>query len=229
MTRQIVALGGGGFMMEPDNPRLDDYILGLARGRESRVCFVPTATGDSDRQISAFFRLLGSRCRGSYLPLFQPDVVPAAERLDVDIIYVSGGNTANMLALWRVHGIDRLMREAYERGVILCGLSAGAVCWFEEALTDSFGLPARPMDCLGFLPGSFCPHYDGEPHRAPVYRGLVASGGIRPGWAVGDGAALHFVDGALVKGVASRPGARAHRVEVVNGVVEESPIALQNL
>jgi peptidase E len=142
-------------MMEPDNPRLDDYILGLARGRESRVCYVPTATGDNDRMISNFYRLLGSRCRASHLPLFMSDVMPARERLEVDVIYVAGGSTANMLAIWRLHGIDELLRSAYERGVILCGLSAGALCWFEQGVTDSFGA-LRGMECLGFLAGSFC-------------------------------------------------------------------------
>ena len=154
MAKQLVALGGGGFMMEPENPRLDDYILSLARGRDSRVCYVPTATGDNPHLVANFYRLLGHRCRASHLPLFMNDCLPAADRLDVDIIYVSGGNTANMLALWRLHGIDQLLRAAYDRGVILCGLSAGALCWFGQGVTDSFG-PLRGMDCLGFIPESF--------------------------------------------------------------------------
>ena len=228
MTKQIVAMGGGGFMMEPNNRRLDDYILSLARGGDSRVCYVPTATGDNDRPVAAFYRLLGARCRASHLPLFLDDVMPAKKRLDVDIIYVSGGNTANMLALWRLHGIDRLLREAYERGVILCGVSAGAICWFEEGTTDSFGPPLRALDCLGFLPGSFCPHYDGEAERRPIYHRLITAG-MRPGWAADDGAALHFVDGKMVGGVASRPEARAFRVQLEGGAVDEQPLPLQIL
>lgn len=227
MSRQIVALGGGGFMMEPDNPRLDDYILGLARGRDSRVCYVPTATGDNDRLVTSFYRLLGSRCRASHLPLFTSDVMPASERLDVDVIYVSGGNTANMLAVWQLHGIDRLLRAAYERGVVLCGLSAGALCWFEEGVTDSFG-PLRGMECLGLLGGSFCPHYDGEAQRRPTYRRLVAAG-MRDGHAADDGAGLHFVDGTLVRVVVSRPQARAFTVRGKGGIVEEEAIAVEKL
>jgi peptidase E len=227
MAKQIVALGGGGFMMEPDNPRLDEYILGLARGRDSRVCYVPTATGDNDRLVSNFYRILGSRCRASHLPLFMDDVMPAAERLDVDVIYVSGGNTANMLALWRLHGIDQLLRAAYERGVILCGVSAGALCWFEHGVTDSFG-PLRGMDCLGILAGSFCPHYDGDTRRRPTYHQLIREG-MPGGYAGDDGAALHFLDGKLDRGVASRPNARAFFVQLQNGTVEEQPIALERL
>lgn len=228
MRKQIVAMGGGGFMMEPGNPRLDDYILGLARGPHSRVCYVPTAMGDSDRQIAEFFRLLGSRCRASYLPLFQHDVMPLEQRLDVDVIYVADGNTINMLAIWRAHGVDRMLRAAYDRGVLLCGLSAGAICWFEEGITDSFGRPLRPMTALGFLPGSFCPHYDGEIDRRPIYQRCIADG-MLAGHAADDGAALHFVDGQLVGGAASRPSARAYRVAAADGNVVEEPITLQSL
>jgi peptidase E len=227
MTKQIVALGGGGFMMEPDNPRLDDYILGLAHGRDSRVCYVPTATGDNDRLVANFYRLLGARCRASHLPLFMNDVMPASERLDVDIIYVSGGNTANMLALWRLHGIDQLLRGAYERGVILCGLSAGALCWFEHGVTDSFG-PLRGMECLGFLSGSFCPHYDGDPQRRPTYHRLLREG-MPGGYAADVGAGLHFIDGELDHGIASRPNANAFFVQLQNGSIEEQPISIERL
>jgi peptidase E len=225
MTRQLVALGGGGFMMEPENPRLDDYILSLARGGDSRVCYVPTATGDNDRMVSNFYRLLGSRCRASHLPLFMNDVMPARERLDVDVIYVAGGNTANMLAIWRLHGIDHLLRGAYERGVILCGLSAGALCWFEQGVTDSFG-PLRGMECLGFLAGSFCPHYDGDPNRRLAYHRLLQEG-MPAGYAAGVGAALHFVDGKLDGGVASHANARAFAVQLRDGSIDEQPIALR--
>jgi peptidase E len=227
MGKQIVALGGGGFMMEPDNPRLDDYILSLARGRDSRVCYVPTATGDNDRLVTNFYRLLGSRCRASHLPLFMNDVMPAAERLDVDIIYVSGGNTANMLALWRLHGIDLMLRAAYERGVILCGLIAGALCWFEHGVTDSFG-PLRGMECLGFLGGSFCPHYDGDPQRRPTYHDLIGKG-MPAGYGADVGAGLHFVDGKLDRGIASRPNANAFFVRLHDGAIEEQLIPLARL
>ncbi|HWE29449.1 MAG TPA: peptidase E [Polyangia bacterium] len=227
MAKQIVAMGGGGFMMEPENPRLDDYILSLARGRESRVCYVPTATGDNPHLIANFYRLLGHRCRATHLSSFMTDVVPAVERLDVDIIYVSGGNTANMLAIWRLHGIDQLMRAAYDRGVILCGLSAGALCWFGQGVTDSFG-PPRGMECLGFIPDSFCPHYVNDATRRPSYHRFMREG-MPAGYAATDSAAIHFVDGKPLRAVASHADGRAFFVQQVGDDIEEKPIPIDLL
>ncbi len=130
-----------------------------------------------------------------------------------DAIFVSGGNTANMLAVWRVHGFDRILREAWEQGIVLAGSSAGMICWFEAGVTDSFGPQLEGMrDGLGFLPGSACPHYDGEERRRPVYQELVANG-FPPGLAADDTAALHFVGTELREVVAAREGACGYRVE----------------
>jgi dipeptidase E len=212
MPKQIVAMGGGGFMMEPENPLLDDFVLGAARGAQSRVCLLPTASGDADRVIVQFYTVLGPRCVATHLPLFnRRHADPAAFLLEQDVVYVTGGNTANMLAVWRVHGIDVALRRAYEAGVVLCGLSAGALCWFESGTTDSFSGLAPFRDGLGFLPGSISPHYDGEARRRPLYQRFVADGG-EPGFGIDDGAAMHFVDGALREVVSSRPQARAYRV-----------------
>jgi peptidase E len=131
--------------------------------------------------------------------------------LDQDAIAVSGGNTANMLALWRTHGVDKLLREAWENGVVLWGASAGMICWFEAGVSDSFGPQLEGMDCLGFLPGSACPHYDGEERRRPRYRELV-DGGFVEGVAADDGVALHYVGTELTEVVTCRPGAAAYRV-----------------
>jgi dipeptidase E len=130
------------------------------------------------------------------------------------VIYVGGGNTANLLAVWRLHGLDAILREALDGGAVLCGVSAGMNCWFDASTTDSFGPQIAPLrDGLGFVPGSACPHYHGEPQRRPAYRALVDDG-FPPGWAADDGAALRFTaDGAFAEGVASRPRARAYRVE----------------
>lgn len=210
--RQIVAMGGGGFLMEPDNPLLDDYVLTLKRGHDSRVCLLPTASGDSDRMIAQFYTWLGPRCRPTHLPLFNR-IHEDAEALLMaqDVIYVGGGNTVNMLAVWRAHGVDRALRRAYDAGIVLTGVSAGALCWFDGGLTDSFGGLAPLDDGLGFVGGSFCPHYD-QGERRPSYERLVA-GGLADGWGADDGAALHFIDGRLHDAVASRSSARTHRVE----------------
>jgi peptidase E len=132
--------------------------------------------------------------------------------LDQDVVYVGGGNTANMLAVWRVHGVDRALQQAWEAGVVLTGISAGSLCWFESGTTDSFGSLAPLTGLLGFLPGSHSPHYDGEPDRRPTYHALVASGALPGGYAADDGAALVFGGTDLVEVVASRPAARGYRV-----------------
>jgi peptidase E len=230
MTKRIVAMGGGGYLMEPNNPLLDDFVLSLARGAESRVCLLPTAAGDSDRMLAMFYTYLGPRCKATHLALFnrRVDDVDAFLRAQ-DIVFVSGGNTANMLAVWRVHGVDAALRRAYEAGVIMAGVSAGALCWFGGGVTDSFGALARLDDGLAFLDGSMCPHYDGEAERRPTYHTLVADG-MPAGWAADDGCALHFVDGALREAVSSRPHARGYRVKrAPDGAVVETPLPTRYL
>ena len=162
-------MGGGGFMMEQSSP-LDDFLLSLSPTARPRVCFVPTPTGDSDRVVAAFFEAFTRRdCEPSCLRLFGVPERPAEHLANQDVIYVSGGNTANALALWRLHGVDVALREAWERGAVLGGVSAGANCWFECSVSDSFGRQLDALrDGLAILPGSFCPHYDGQELRRPV-------------------------------------------------------------
>jgi dipeptidase E len=219
MRRTVVAMGGGGFSMEPDNPLLDDHVLGLARvarGRERpRVCFLATASGDSPQYIADFYSAFARRAEASHLALFQrtEDDIDAL-LLEQDVVYVGGGNTENMLAIWRVHGVDRALRRAWEDGVVMTGLSAGSLCWFETGTTDSFGKGLAALSGgLGFIPGSHSPHYDGEATRRPRYHQLIAEGAVPGGLAADDGAALVFDGPDLVEVVASRPEAHAYRVE----------------
>ena len=146
MTREldgptIVALGGGGFSMEPDNPLLDRYILGLTGKTRPRICFLPTASGDADGLIVKFYTAFGAeRCQPVHLALFRRTVSDIRSLLlSQDVIYVGGGNTINMLAIWRAHGVDEILAEAWREGVVLAGLSAGSLCWYESGVTDSFG------------------------------------------------------------------------------------------
>jgi len=190
-------------------PRFDDLVLELGG---PRVCFVPTPSGD--HMIARFYESFAYRAVATHVA-FNP--WPRADLrehvLSQDAIYVSGGNTANALAIWRAHGFDAVLREAWERGILLCGWSAGMICWFEAGVTDSFGPQLEGMrDGLGFVPGSACPHYDGEELRRPIYRSLVADG-FPPGYAADDGAALHFVGTELHEVVAVEDAARAYRVE----------------
>jgi len=213
-------MGGGGFSMEPDDPLLDDAILDLARRTRGvdrpRICFLATASGDSAGYIEDFHAAFDARdAEASHLGLFFRSVTDIETfLLAQDAIYVGGGNTMNMLAVWRIHGVDRILRAAYEAGTVMAGVSAGSLCWFEGGTTDSFGPELAPIhDGLGFIAGSHCPRYDGEPGRRPLYQRLIAEGRLPPGHAADDGAALVFSDGALVEVVASRPSARAYRVE----------------
>ena len=220
VSRTVVAMGGGGFSMEPDNPLLDDHVLALARaarGRDRpRVCFLATASGDSPVYIANFYTAFARRAEATHLPLFlRAEIDIEAFLLDQDVVYVGGGNTENMLAIWRVHGVDVALRRAWESGVVMTGLSAGSLCWFETGTTDSFGRGLSALSGgLGFVPGSHSPHYDGEENRRPRYHQLVEEGALPAGYAADDGAALVFEDRELVEVVTSRPDARAYRVEL---------------
>jgi len=217
--RWVVAMGGGGFSMEPENTLLDDALLDLARRSRGverpRVCFIGTASGDAEAYIAGFHEAFDRRAEASHLALFTRTVEDIeAFLLQQDVVYVGGGNTENMLAIWRIHGVDRALRAAWTSGVVMAGLSAGSLCWFEGGTTDSYGPTLSVLDGgLGFITGSHCPHYDGEPGRRPLYQQLVADGRLAAGYAADDGAALVFRDGELHTVVASRPEARAYRVE----------------
>jgi dipeptidase E len=214
----IVALGGS---FPGDHPPIDDFLLGLTGRERPRVCFLGTATGDAPVRLVRFYASYARRSEASHLELFGvPEVAPRDQLLEQDLIWVGGGNTASMLAVWRAHGVDEALREAWERGTVLAGSSAGAICWFEAGVTDSFGPDLAAVRCLGFLSGSACPHYDSEAGRRPAFRRLVASGELPPGLAADDGAGLHFVGTELAEVVTAVPGAQAYRVDA-NG---ETPL-----
>jgi dipeptidase E len=199
-------LGLGGFPHEV----LFDHVLGLAAG--TRVLYVPTAVREDPDQIVYWYDRLRGRASLTHLSFFPwPPANLRELTLEQDVILVSGGNTANALAIWRVHSFDEILREAWERGILLTGWSAGMICWFEHGVTDSFGPELAPMDCLGFLPGSACPHYDGEERRRPVYTELVAKG-FPAGVAADDDVGVHYVGTKLREVVTSRAGATAYRM-----------------
>jgi peptidase E len=234
---QIVALGGGGFLMEPENPLLDDFILLLAARKPARICFVPTASADSAHNLVKFYRAFSGRAIPTDLTIFDSVLLSrqpartselASFVAKQDIIYVGGGNTANLLSIWRVHRLDRILHQAWRKGVILCGVSAGMICWFRNGLTDSFGGLAVLGDGLGFINASACPHYDGEKDRRPAYTKAIKEG-LLGGYAADDGAALHFRGTELSEVVASRPGAAAYRVELVNGQARETRLKARYL
>ncbi|MGW1608415.1 Type 1 glutamine amidotransferase-like domain-containing protein [Streptomyces sp. NPDC002285] len=231
-----LALLGGGFSTEDDG-LLDDRLLGHARTPRPRVCFLPTASGDAPGYAERFLTAFRTRssCAPSVLPLFQRTLGDEALRaylLAQDVVYVGGGNTANLLAVWRVHGVDRLLREAYDHGTLLCGISAGANCWGEASHTDSFGPLTSLPDGLGLLPGSVCPHYDSEPGRRSSYRSAVGGGALPAGWALDDGTGTLFTDGSVTEAVTRTPGAHVYRVAADDGgrgVVQEWALPCRRL
>ncbi len=218
--RQIFAMGGGGFTMEPTNPLLDDFVLSLTQAKQPRVLFLPTASGDTTTQINAFQARFADRwCVHEHLSLFR---LSDAKRpldeivLEQDIIYVGGGSMRNLLAIWQAHGLDKLLVRAWRAGTVLAGLSAGAMCWFQGGVTRSSG-PPEPLAGLGLIEGSLTVHADGEPERLPVWLASVRDGTLPGGWALDDGVGLLFKGLQMSRVVSSRPGADAQRVDQVAG------------
>jgi dipeptidase E len=218
--RLIFAMGGGGFTMEPNNPLLDDYVLSLARPNEPRILFLPTASGDTTAQINAFKARFAHRtCVHEHVSLFRMHELTRPLRelvMEQDIIYVGGGSMRNLLAIWKAHGLDELLLEAWQCGIVLAGLSAGAMCWFQAGVTRSSG-PPEALAGLGLLEGSLTVHADGEPERLPVWLASVRSGELPGGWALDDGVGLLFRGKRMDRAVSSRPGAGAQRVDAIAG------------
>lgn len=216
MTTHIVTMGGGGFSMSPDGAptNLDRYLVELTARRSPMVCFVPTASADDSIYVHKFLTAYGSLgVRTMVLTLWQDAAASVARLPEADLVVVGAGSTANLLALWRVHGVDKVLTEMMtaDRNLVLGGHSAGAACWYEGCVTDSFGDVRAWPHGLGMLPGSFCPHWDGEVERQPVFTEAIANGDLPAGFAADDGAALHWVDRVLHGAIAERAGARLAR------------------
>jgi peptidase E len=229
--QQIIARGAGRFHNQEGQLLLDKYVLAASGKPNPAICFLATASGDSPDYLVSYYAAFSQlTCRPSHLPLITPEHAdPAALLLEQDIILVGGGNTKNMLALWREWGIDAALNAAYERGIVLAGWSAGAICWFESGVTDSIPGDLTALPCLGILPGSCCPHYDGEAERRPAYQRLIADGKMAAGYAIDNGAGLHFVDGELQRVVACEAGARAYTVGMEDGEIRETVMEVELL
>ncbi|MFL5909535.1 MAG: Type 1 glutamine amidotransferase-like domain-containing protein [Gaiellaceae bacterium] len=230
--RRIFAMGGGGFAAPPGDPALDEYVLDVAERPNPRICLLPTAGGDSEDQVRRFYAAYRSLpCEPTHLSLFRLGTRPVDVRsvlLAQDIVYVGGGSLLNLLAVWRAHGLESVLRDAWERGVLLCGFSAGSMCWFRAGVTTSFGAP-RPVPGLGFLPASNSVHRDSEPARLSCYREAVRTEAVPPGYAVADGVGLLFAGRDLTEAVSARADAGAVWVEEIAGEAVESPLAVELL
>ena len=223
---QIIALGGHSISDSAEDVTLSRYILDQSPAERPRICFLPQGSSEDSLYIAGFYRhFLGFDVQPSDLSLFKPHTADIADfLLEQDVIYVGGGNTKSMLALWREWGVDRILRQAWEQGTVLSGVSAGAICWFEQGLTDSIHGNLTPLDCLGFLPGSCSPHYDGETDRRPNFHRLIAEHKMAAGYGIDNNAGLHFIGAELQRVAASSAGAAAYRVERVSTGVSESKL-----
>jgi dipeptidase E len=225
--QRILAIGGSSVMPTSTDWPLHQYLLDLSGRERPRICFIGTASGDDASYQAGFYATFSRSAETTHLTLFDRRVDDiGALLLEQDVIFVGGGNTANMLAIWRLHGVDKALKAAWEAGVVLAGPSAGGICWFEGGLTDSFGPGLAPLkDGLKFLPGSFCPHYDSESLRRPRYEEVVGAGTLADGYAADDSVGILFSGRDVAEVVASMPGQHAYRVERRKGSsVEETQI-----
>lgn len=219
--------------MEWGNPLLDDYVLSLTGVEHPRVCFLPTASGDADHYVVRFYKAFpASRCAPSHISLFRRETGvgdPRAHLLTQDLVYVGGGSLVSLLGTWRAHGLELVLKEAWQSGVVMCGGSAGSLCWFTHAVSSFHEGPARRIEPLGFLPWSNAVHYNAEPGRRKAFRDAIAAG-MPAGYGAGDAAALHFVGTDLERVVSSRPAARAFHVSADSrGAVRERKLPVRYL
>ncbi len=223
-TGHIIAIGGAGFNNDEGNPLLWRYALALVGKPRPKVCYFGQASAESLEHTVAFYRtFVGLGCEPTHCSLFEPPTADLRSFIqEQDVICVGGGNTKSMLALWREWGLDHIFREFWQQGKLLMGISAGSICWFEQGVTDSIPGPYTALPCLGFLPGSNCPHYDGEVRRRPDYHRLLQTGQIGDGYACDNGVALHYVGDKLDEIISSRPDAFAYHVTRDGDTVNET-------
>ncbi len=224
MKKQIIAIGGGGFGRTPGEGLIEKYILDQSEKDVPNICFIPTATGDNEAyKVNYYSTFSKLDCSPSHLDFFKrtPDLKELI--LKQDVIFVGGGNTKSMLAVWKDWGLDLLLKEAYEKGVIMSGVSAGAICWFDQGITDSWAEDLKVMDCLGFIEGACCPHYDEEPQRKPSLNKFITEKVLKSCHAVDGGCALHIEDEKEFKSVVFSENKNSFLVEMKDNKVAEKP------
>jgi aminopeptidase N len=225
--KQIIAIGGGGFGRNPSNKKIEQYIIDQQNKVNPNVCFIPTATGDNDAYKVNFYDVFTKlNCNPNHIDFFKRTVNLEEHIKQQDIIFVGGGNTKSMLAVWKDWGLDLLLKDAYERGVIMCGVSAGAICWFEKGITDSWADDLAILDCLGFVEGICCPHYDEEPARRPYVKKQLQQSAFKECLGIEGNAALHLIDGKPFKSVDFGKNKNSYIVTSNNQIVKEDPFEI---
>ena len=223
-SRNIIAIGGGGFGRNPGEGVIEEYILKQTRKKKPNICFIPTATGDNDAYKVNYYETFSKlACNPTHLDFFKrtPDLKKLISIQDA--IFVGGGNTKSMLAVWREWGLDTLLKKAYRVGTIMSGVSAGAICWFQNGITDSWSSNLKVMPCMNFVKGCCCPHYDEEPERKPTVKKLLNANKFNTIFAVDGGAALHIKNEAIYKSIVFKKNKSAYLVCKDKGeIIEKS-------
>jgi dipeptidase E len=222
--RQVIAIGGGGFGRTQESNLIEQYILDQTSKTKPKICFIPTATGDLDSYIVNFYSVFTKlKCEPSHISFFKRTIDLQAHIQKQDAIFVGGGNTKSMLAVWRDWGLDLILKDAYLRGVVMSGVSAGAICWFEGGLTDSWASDLKMMECMNFIPGNCAPHYDEEPERRPATKQFLENKSIDFMYGIEGGAALHFVDEIPNSTIQFKKNKYAYKVILDGNKINESP------
>ena len=230
MDKHIIAIGGGGFGRNPGNGIIEQYILDQSNSKKPNICFIPTATGDDESyKVSYYATLSKLNCNPTHLDFFKR--TPNLEKLidDQDIIFVGGGNTKSMLSVWREWGLDKILKNAFENGTIMSGVSAGAICWFEKGVTDSWAEKLEIMDCMGFTKGNCCPHYDEEPERKPSLSKFIETKEIFNCYAIEGGCALHIKNDAVYTAISFRGKKNSYLVKQLNNKIIETKLLVKNI
>lgn len=228
--KQIIAIGGGGFGRVINDLKIETYIKSQSKFDNPKVCFIPTATGDDKQYIDNFYKAFDSLdCYTSHIDFFKRTINLREHILKQDIIYVGGGNTKSMLAVWRDWGLDLILKKAYQQGIVMSGVSAGAICWFETGLTDSWASELKMMECMNFIPGNCAPHYDEEPERRPATKKFLEDESINFMYGIEGGAALHFIDEQPTSTIRFKSNKNAYKVTLDSNKIYESPYQIMEL
>ena len=228
--RQVIAIGGGGFGRTQDSNLIEQFILDQTGKKNPKICFIPTATGDLDPYIVNYYSVFSKLdCDPSHISFFKRTIDLEEHILKQDAIFVGGGNTKSMLAVWKEWGLDLILKKAYEQGIVMSGVSAGAICWFEAGLTDSWASELKMMECMNFIPGSCAPHYDEEPERRPATKKLLEDGSIEFMYGIEGGSALHFKNEKPELGIRFSKNKKSYKVTLENNSIKELPYPIEDI
>ena len=230
IKRNIIAIGGGGFGRNPNKPIIEEYILNLSNKKKPTVTFFPTASAEDSNYIVNFYTAFGKlNCKAQHISLFKKTPNLKSIIAESDIIYIGGGNTKSMLAVFREWNLDKLIINAYKKGKVLAGVSAGAICWFEKGITDSWAGGLKVLDCMGVLKGNCCPHYDGEANRKPSVEKILKNKELENCLCIEDGAAVHYENEILKTSISFYKGKNTYQVSYKKDGLIEKPLNRINI